>query len=103
MAILLFLPKGGLARIRLKRLPRSPAKESAPASIGVHAVQKEIHNAQASGIGNQFPAANKAGLQMLFLIFVHVVVLDDEIKGCEQEAAGRIANVVVGSRLDALG
>ena len=25
---------------------------------------------------------------MLFLILVHVVVIDDEIKGCEQEAAG---------------
>ena len=77
--------------IRLKRSPGSPASESAPASIGhvaVHAVQKEIHHAQASRIGNQFPAANKAGLQMLFLILVHVVVFDDEIKRFQQEAAG---------------
>ena len=50
--------------------------------------QKEIHHAQASRIGNQFPAAHKAGLEMLFLILVHVVVLDDEIKGSQQEAAG---------------
>ena len=42
---------------------------------------------------------------MLFLILVHVVVLDDEIKGSQQEAAGaagRIANGVVGSRFDAI-
>ena len=56
--------------------------------VAVHAVQKEIHHAQASRIGNQFPAAHKAGLQMLFLILVHVVVFDDEIKRFQQEAAG---------------
>ena len=55
--------------------------------------QKEIHHAQASHIGNQFPAAHKAGLEMLFLILVHVVVLDDEIKGSQQEAAGAAGEI----------
>ena len=67
--------------------------------VAVHAVQKEIHHAQASRIGIQFPAAHKAGLQMLFLILVHVVVFNDEIKRFQQEAAGaagRIAHGVVG-------
>ena len=43
--------------------------------------------------------------QMLFLILVHVVELDDEIQGCQQEAAGpagRIANGVVASRAGAI-
>ena len=63
--------------------------------VAVHAVQKEIHHAQASRIVNQFPAAvsGKAlaagsSKMMFFLILVHVVVLDDEIKGSQQEAAG---------------
>ena len=76
--------------------------------VAVHAVQKEIHHAQASRIGNQFPAAHKAnlsgkalaaGFSSLFLILVHVVVVDDEIKCFQQEAAGpagRIAHGVVG-------
>ena len=63
--------------------------------VAVHAVQKEIHHAQASRIGNQFPAAVSgtalaagSSKMMFFLILVHVVVLDDEIKGSQQEAAG---------------
>ena len=41
---------------------------------------------------------------MFFLILVHVVELDDEIKGSQQEAAGaagRIAHGVVASRAGA--
>ena len=63
--------------------------------VAVHAVQKEIHHAQASRIGNQFPAAVSgtalaagSSKQMLFLILVHVVVVDDEINRFQQEAAG---------------
>ncbi|WP_455429544.1 hypothetical protein [Neorhodopirellula lusitana] len=69
--------------------------------VTVHAVQKEIHHPQANRIGNQFPAADKAGLQMPLLILVHVVMFDDEINRFEQEAAGWIADGIVGSRLDA--
>ena len=42
---------------------------------------------------------------MLFLILVHVVVVDDEINCLQQEAAGpagRIANRVVGRRAGAI-
>ena len=42
---------------------------------------------------------------MLFLILVHVVVVDDEINRLQQEAtgpAGRIANGVVGRRAGAI-
>ena len=73
--------------------------------IAVHAVQKQIHHAQASRIGNQFPAADKARLQMPLLVLVHVVVLDHEVESFQQETAGTacwIADGIIGSWLDAI-
>ena len=51
------------------------------------------------------PSREQSQTSGAFLILVHVVVLDNEIKGCEQEAAGPaggIANGIVGGRLDAI-
>jgi hypothetical protein len=59
----------------------------------------------ASRIGKQFPAADKAGLQMPFLILLQVGMVDNENDCFEQEAtgtAGWIADGIVGSRLDVI-
>ena len=109
IAILLFFPKERVGEDQAKAFARITGQRVRTGldwtRVAVHAVQKEIHHAQASRIGNQFPASDKAGLQMPLLVLVHVVVIDDKIKCFQQEAAGsagRIADGVVGGWLDAI-
>lgn len=76
------------------------------ARVGLdNAVQIPIHHAQPSRIGDKSPAVGKVGLEMPFLVLVHVVVVDDMIVGGQQEAAGaagRVADGIFAGRLDAI-
>ena len=67
------------------------------AAVGADAVQVEVHDAQAGGVVDDFPAVQGAVAEVLPLVAVEgVVMLGDVVVGGEQEAAGAAGGVADG-------